>query len=71
MRAQVGDWLVTEGRDINHHARRAEILSVGTAGGAPPYRVRWTDDGHEALVFPGPDTHVVPATQELRPDVTG
>ena len=24
--------------------------------GAPPYVVRWSDTGHEALFFPGPDS---------------
>jgi hypothetical protein len=28
--------------------------------GAPPYVVRW-GDGHEGLVFPGDDAHVLPA----------
>ncbi|HKF31833.1 MAG TPA: DUF1918 domain-containing protein [Jatrophihabitantaceae bacterium] len=58
MRAQAGDWLVTEGCDTEHHARRARILSVSHPDGTPPYQVRW-DDGHEGLVFPGPDSHVV------------
>ncbi len=58
MRAQVGDWLVTEGRDVEHHARKARILSVSSPDGTPPYRVRW-DDGHEGLVYPGPDSHVI------------
>jgi hypothetical protein len=64
MHAQPGDWLVVEGRDIAHHARRAEILSVHSPDGGPPYRVRWTDDGHEALVVPGPDAHVVTAAEQ-------
>jgi hypothetical protein len=59
MHAKVGDWLVTEGRDIAHHARRGEILSVRSLDGTPPYQVRWEDDGHVALVVPGPDTRVV------------
>lgn len=68
MRAQPGDWLVVEGRDITHHARRAQILSVHSPDGEPPYRVRWTDDGHEALVVPGPDTHVVSAAEQAEID---
>jgi hypothetical protein len=66
MHAQQGDWLVIEGRDINHHARRGLILSVESVDGTPPYRVRWEDNGHEALCFPGPDTHIVqgPATRQ-------
>ena len=36
-----------------------EVLEVHGEGGAPPYVVRWAD-GHEGLMFPGPDAHVVP-----------
>jgi hypothetical protein len=68
MHAQPGDWLVVQGRDIAHHARRAEILSVQSPDGRPPYLVRWTDDGHEALVVPGPDTHFVPAADQAKAD---
>jgi len=64
MRAQPGDWLVVQGRDIDHHARRAQILSVHSPEGEPPYRVRWADDGHEALLVPGPDAHVVTAAEQ-------
>jgi transcription-repair coupling factor (superfamily II helicase) len=68
MHAQAGDWLVMESRDLGHHARRGQILSVHSPDGAPPYRVRWTDDGHETLVVPGPDTHVVTATAQAETD---
>ena len=37
--------------------RRGEILEVLLTGGEH-YRVRW-DDGHESLLFPGPDARVV------------
>jgi hypothetical protein len=39
--------------------RMGEILEVRGADGAPPYMVRF-DDGHESLVFPGPDWVVQP-----------
>ena len=68
MHAQAGDWLVVEGRNISLHARRGQILSVRSPDGAPPYRVRWTDDGHEALVVPGPDTHVVTVADQANRD---
>jgi hypothetical protein len=68
MHAQPGDWLVVEGRDIGHHARRAQILSVHSPDGQPPYRVRWADDGHEALVVPGPDAHIVTAAELAETD---
>jgi hypothetical protein len=38
--------------------RDAEILEVRHPDGTPPYLVRWSDTGHEALVFPGPDATV-------------
>lgn len=68
MHTQVGDWLLVQGRDINHHARRGEILSADSADGAPPYRVRWAEDGHEAIVVPGPDTTVVSQAQLAKLD---
>ncbi|RBQ12196.1 hypothetical protein DP939_44190 [Spongiactinospora rosea] len=34
------------------------IVEVRNADGSPPYTVRWLDQGHLALVFPGPDARV-------------
>jgi len=68
MHAQVGDWLVIQGRDLDHHARRGQILSVRSPDGAPPYRVRWSEDGHEALVVPGPDAMLVSASDQAKVD---
>ena len=58
MRAQVGDQLVVEGRTADVHRQEGQVLEVRGADGAPPYLVRW-NDGHEGLVFPGPDAHIV------------
>jgi hypothetical protein len=63
MRAKPGDWLVAESRADNRHARQAEVLEVHGANGAPPYLVRWLDDGREVLVFPGPDAQIMTAEQ--------
>ena len=60
MHAKIGDWLVVTTRTEGHKPRRGEIREVHADGG-PPFRVRWLDDGHEALVFPGPDAHVLTA----------
>ncbi len=38
--------------------RHAEILEVRGSDGRPPYLVRWSDDGHVGLIFPGPDAIV-------------
>ena len=58
MRAQVGDQLVVEGRTTNVPQQRGEVIEVRGEDGAPPYVVRWAD-GHEGLVYPGPDAHIV------------
>jgi Domain of unknown function (DUF1918) len=58
MRAQVGDQLVVEGRTTDLPQQRGEVIEVRGEDGAPPYVVRWAD-GHEGLVYPGPDAHVV------------
>ncbi|BBC37903.1 uncharacterized protein SGFS_091970 [Streptomyces graminofaciens] len=58
MHADVGDTLLVHGRTVGHHDRTAEVLEVLGQNGNPPYRVRFTDDGHEALMAPGPDTVV-------------
>lgn len=58
MQAEVGDKLCVHGRVVGQEDRTAEILEVIGAAGEPPYRVRFEDDGHEALVSPGPDSVV-------------
>ena len=63
MFANVGDWLIVTSHTENRETLRAEILAV-RSGGRPPYTVRWTDDGRESLVFPGPDAEVSTAAQQ-------
>ena len=58
MRAQVGDQLLVEGRTTGSPQQRGEVIEVRGEDGGPPYLVRWAD-GHEGLVYPGPDAHVV------------
>ncbi len=58
MRADVGDTLLVHGRTVGHHDRTAKIVEVLGPDGTPPYRVRFEDDGHEALMSPGPDSVV-------------
>ena len=58
MRAVTGDRLVVKGRRVGEHDRGAQILGVQGDDGGPPYLVRWEDDGHEGLFFPGPDATV-------------
>ncbi|KAF4411118.1 MULTISPECIES: DUF1918 domain-containing protein [Streptomyces] len=65
MEASVGDRLVLHGRVVGQHDRTAEIVEVLGTRGEPPYRVRFDDDGHEALMSPGPDCVV---THRGRPE---
>jgi hypothetical protein len=57
LRAAPGDRLVIHGHHLGERDRDAEVLDVGENGG-PPFRVRWSDTGREALLFPGPDAVV-------------
>jgi hypothetical protein len=54
MQATVGDRLHVHGRITGQKDRFGEIIEVRGENGAPPYVVRFPD-GHESLLFPGPD----------------
>lgn len=57
MQATVGDRLHVHSNSVGNPDRVAEILEVRGDEGSPPYLVRFPD-GHETLVFPGPDSVV-------------
>jgi hypothetical protein len=57
MQANVGDTLLVHGRIVGQHDKVAEVVEVLGPEGNPPFRVRF-EDGHEALMSPGPDTVV-------------
>jgi hypothetical protein len=61
--AKIGDRLVEEGKHVGNHQRVGVITALRRDDGTPPYMVRWLDNGHEALVFPGSDARV----EEARP----
>ncbi|MEU5864348.1 MULTISPECIES: DUF1918 domain-containing protein [unclassified Nonomuraea] len=63
MKAAKGDQLIVEGTRDGEHRRVGFIVEVAHADGSPPYLVRWLDDDHESLVFPGPDARVVHAVR--------
>ena len=65
MFATPGDRLVVRSQHVDGPVRDAEIIEVRGEGGAPPYVVRWSDSGHEALVFPGPDAFVEHAGESV------
>ncbi len=58
MRAAIGDKIVIRGHRVGDADRDAVILAVDGPDGGHPYRVRWSDDGHEGVFFPGEDAVV-------------
>jgi len=58
MRASKGDRIVIKGHRVGEHDRDCKVVEVRGADGEPPYLVRWAEDGHEGLFFPGPDAQV-------------
>ncbi|MEV4128616.1 DUF1918 domain-containing protein [Nocardia sp. NPDC049707] len=63
MYAQPGDWLIVEGGANRGPTRRGLIEEVHSRDGSPPYLVHWSDTGHRALTFPGPDAYVLSSVQ--------
>ena len=56
--AAAGDRLVVRAHHLGEPQRDAEILEVLGTDGAPPYLVRWSDDGHQTVVYPGSDVYI-------------
>ncbi|WP_263171767.1 DUF1918 domain-containing protein [Streptomyces sp. SCSIO ZS0520] len=57
MHATKGDELRVHGRVVGQQDKVAEIVEVLGSGGNPPYRVQF-EDGHRAIMSPGPDSVV-------------
>jgi Domain of unknown function (DUF1918) len=58
MKAKVGDRLVINGTNLGDRRRVGVVTGVEHPDGSPPYVVRWLEDDHESVVFPGPTAHV-------------
>ena len=58
MIAHVGDRLVLAATHSGEGRRVGVVLAVPHPDGAPPYRVRWLDDGRTTLIFPGPEARI-------------
>ena len=56
MHATAGDRIIVRSTRVGEPDRDGEVLEVRGADGTPPFLVRWSATGHEALFFPGPDT---------------
>lgn len=59
LHARPGDKLVIRRRRVGEPDRDAEILETKGPDGAPPYVVRWADDGRVGYLIPGSDAFVV------------
>ncbi len=60
MKAVVGDRIVVASNKVDRAARDGKVVELRHPDGTPPWVVEWSDDpGHTAVVFPGPDAHIV------------
>jgi hypothetical protein len=59
MQATIGDEILIHSQHVDEQVRSGEIIDVRGPDGSPPFVVRW-GDGHEALIYPGPDAEVQP-----------
>jgi hypothetical protein len=57
MRAAVGDRIHFEGKVVGMHEHTAVVVETRGKDGAPPYLVRH-ENGHESVVYPGPDVWI-------------
>ena len=58
---QEGDRIVIHAHAPGRRVTRdCKVLEVHGPDGAPPFLVRWGEDGHESLFFPGDDAEVTP-----------
>jgi hypothetical protein len=63
MHAVKGDHLLVHGNHVGEPNREGEIIEAQGPDGAPPYLVRWSDSGHESLVYPGGDAVIQHASE--------
>ncbi|GAA2565092.1 hypothetical protein GCM10010435_42170 [Winogradskya consettensis] len=58
MFAQVGDRITVDGTSTADGRRVGTVIAVRHDDGAPPYEVRWLDDGRKSLIFPGEEARI-------------
>ena len=57
MIANVGDRIVLDPTPLGDTHRVGVIMDVRQDDGAPPYVVRWLEDGRTTMIFPGDEAH--------------
>jgi Domain of unknown function (DUF1918) len=60
MHASVGDQLHVHGRTVGEQEHVGQIIEVRGPKGEPPFLIEYPD-GHQTLVFPGPDAVIEPS----------
>ncbi|KUL23444.1 DUF1918 domain-containing protein [Actinoplanes awajinensis] len=61
MKAQIGDRIIVEGVHLGDSRRIGIVTALTHDDGRPPYQVRWLNDGHTSVFFPGVEARVEPA----------
>ena len=67
LRASPGDRLVIHGHHVGEPERDGEIVEVLGDDGAPPYLVRWSEDGHVSRFYPSSDAYIEHFEHEQTP----
>jgi len=67
VRARVGDRIVVHGHRVGQPERNGEVSEVLGEDGAPPFMVRWEDDGHVSRFYPGSDAFANTRRTRTRP----
>jgi hypothetical protein len=70
MKASIGDRIVVVSPQVGGVVRDCLIVELRNPDGSPPYVVRWSDTGQEALYFPGSDGRIQKAGAEAEPATT-
>jgi len=68
MKAAVGDRIIVASTKLGGKVREGRVVEVEHADGTPPYLVEWVDGGQRALVFPGPDAHILAGGHDELPE---
>ncbi len=68
MQATKGDRLHVHSNTVGAIDKIGEIVEVRGERGAPPYVVRYSD-GHESLIYPGPDCVIESKTTRSRSSI--
>lgn len=58
MHATAGDRIIVRSSHVGEPDRDGEVLEARGPDRTPPFVVRWSDNGHDVLFFPGPDAVV-------------